>query len=250
MGGGGGGEGQDRRLHGVAAPSDLPVRRAEVVPPLADAVGLVHRQEPDALRAQALHEAGEVEPLRRHEEDVQPPVPGPGGRLPPLGGLLPGAEEGGAEPGVGGAAHLVLHEGHQGGDDQREPPQGQRRDLVADALATAGGEDAQGVAAGEDGPHQLLLARAERRVPQVLAEEEPGVGKGGRVHAPGWGDAGGGDMAGWGLPGGRRGIRVARRVVILGLVVLVVLLPPTPPPRQHGKEPAGPKDDDGRAGEP
>jgi hypothetical protein len=111
------------------------------MPPEADAVGLVHRDEPDREFRQEVLEAPGGEPLRRHEEEpkIAPSracaegVPGEG-------------EEAGVEgrcrnPGLLRPTYLVLHEGDQGRHHQGHPTQEERRHLVTEALPPAGGED-------------------------------------------------------------------------------------------------------------
>ena len=58
---------------------------------------------------------------------------------------------------------LVLHQGDQRRDDQRQPVQRHGRQLVAEALAAAGRHDAQAVPPGQHGRDHFPLAVAEGR---------------------------------------------------------------------------------------
>ena len=57
---------------------------------------------------------------------------------------------------------LVLHQGDQRRDDQRQAVQGQGGQLVAEALSAAGGHDAQAILPGQDRRDDFLLPMAER----------------------------------------------------------------------------------------
>ena len=128
----------------VAQPS---VIGAEVVPPLADAVGLVDRQQPQFHGPHRFQEAAAAEPFghdvdqaelaRRHA--VQPLVL--------LGHRQRAVDERGGDAAGLQLIDLVLHQRDQRRDDERQPVQRQRRQLVAEALAAAGGHDAQAILA-------------------------------------------------------------------------------------------------------
>ncbi len=62
---------------------------------------------------------------------------------------------------VGKPGALVAHEGDQGGDDDGQVVGGECRELVAEALAAAGGHDDERVAAVEGGLDGFALAGAE-----------------------------------------------------------------------------------------
>jgi hypothetical protein len=66
--------------------------------------------------------------------------------------------------------HLVLHQGDQRRDDQREVGPHQRGELVAERLARARRHHDQHVAVGQCGVDRLALARPERREAEQLAQ--------------------------------------------------------------------------------
>ena len=141
--------------------SDPAVVRPEIVPPLADAVGLVHHQprHPDAGQGGA--ERGAREPLRR---DVHQPQP-PGGQVALRGGALGGCEprvqRGRGDPPRPEAVDLVLHEGDERRDHDRGAVEQERRQLEAERLPRPGRHDRHEIAPLEDGRRGFLLPGAE-----------------------------------------------------------------------------------------
>ena len=169
---GGGGEGGDHRPLGQAGQEvpDLQIAGAEVLPPLGDAVGLIHRHLGDGLLP---HHGGKTlaeQPLRGHVEKlIRPPVDLPA--HPPEGLPVQGAvEEGRRDARLLQGGHLVLHQGDQGGDHQGEPRQQQGRDLIAQGLPPAGGHHPQSIPPGQDALDEFLLPRPEGGVTVVLFE--------------------------------------------------------------------------------
>ena len=59
------------------------------------------------------------------------------------------------------SVYLVGHEGDQGRNHERCAWKKQRRQLVTERFAVAGGHDGQAVAARKNRPHDVLLARPE-----------------------------------------------------------------------------------------
>lgn len=181
-----GGQRQHReRSHRL--PQQLPqaeVGGAEAVPPLADAVRLIHAYQPDpASPAQRPKEGPTGQPLRRNKEHVQLAV---GQRLKGALGLcslLPRVQHPALEA-ERQAQQLVLHQRHQRRHHQHreaqalaerlerrqlggEPlelqlcapaqaaAQGQGRQLVEQGLAMPRGQDGQGGLAAQHPPHDL-----------------------------------------------------------------------------------------------
>ena len=72
---------------------------------------------------------------------------------------------------------LVLHQRDERADDQREVGAHERRQLVAERLARAGGHDHQHVAVGERRLHGLGLAAPEALEAEQLAQRALGVGR-------------------------------------------------------------------------
>ena len=124
--------------------ADPAVVRAEVVPPVGDAVRLVDHDQAGVGREPGEHlvpEGGVREPLRRHEQDVDLARGDAGVHLVPLGDVR-GVERRGADAGALGGGHLVAHEGEQRGHQHGRPrtPGAQQRggDEVHGGLAPPG----------------------------------------------------------------------------------------------------------------
>ena len=158
------------------------VVRPEVVAPLRQAVRLVDRQPADAGSLDRLQEPAAREPLRRDVQQADLAAADAGQRL---GDRLAGHARGDhldavqaarAERGV-----LVLHQRDQRRDDQRQLPVDQRRQLVAERFARAGGHDREHVAAGQRGLARLALARPEVGEPEPAAQLVGQIG-GRRAH--------------------------------------------------------------------
>ena len=139
----------------------LAVFRPEVVPPLADAVGLIDREEGRPGLAQPLREAGHHEPLGGDVEqrDAAHRQLALDGRA-----LLPrlaAVEVRGGHARLAERVHLVLHQRDQGRDDDGEAPEVRGGRLVAERLAAARGQHDHAVAPVEDRAHRLFLQRQE-----------------------------------------------------------------------------------------
>ena len=114
LGGGRGREGvRGRRADRVADGLDAPVARAEVVPPLADAVGFVDGEEADADAGEAVGGSSAFEPFRGEVEepnfaalDVRPACVH-------LVGREGAVEIGGGDPTAMQRVHLILHQGDE-----------------------------------------------------------------------------------------------------------------------------------------
>ena len=181
--GGGGGERGDGRPFGQAGDElgDPQVAGAEVLPPLRHAVRLVHRHERDGHALHELLQARRVEPLGGDIEQLAGARGGERERLGLLGGGEGAVEARRRDTRLGEGGDLVLHEGDERRDDDREPRQHAGRHLVDERLARTGGHDAEHVAPGKDPLHELALARAEVVVAEVLLEGGAGGGEGGRL---------------------------------------------------------------------
>ena len=118
-----------------------------------NAVRLVDGQETDVEPLENPLEGPELEPFGSHEKDIEPSGGRPVERRPAFGRTLRCAQMSGPQPRFPSPLDLVLHERDERRDHERETTQCERRHLVADALAPAGREDAQGVPAGEDRPY-------------------------------------------------------------------------------------------------
>jgi hypothetical protein len=146
----------------LAEPSQASVVGAEVVSPFADAMRLVHRQQLDPRAADRVQKPLVPQPLGRHVDQIE----FASGQL-LQAGLLFGQRQRtvdarGADAQRGQAVDLVLHQGDQRRDDQRDALAGDRGQLVAETLAPAGRHDAQAVVAGQHGGNHFALPFAER----------------------------------------------------------------------------------------
>ena len=134
---------------------------AEVVAPLRDAVRLVDREQVDAPLRERLEEDVRAEALRRAVDDPRRPaanlLEGPPRRL----GAHPRGDHRHRVTGCGEPLPLVVHQRDQRADDDRQVLAGQPRQLVAEALAAAGGHHDQRVAALQRGFHRLALTWPE-----------------------------------------------------------------------------------------
>ena len=172
---GGGREGQDALgAAELAEAGELQIVGAEVVPPLGDAVGLVDREKRYPDPGDRLPEAFVVEAFRGDVEEAQ-------------GALADGVHEGahlvarerrvkaaGGHSARGELIDLVLHQGDQGRHHEGEARQQEGRDLVAERLAAAGGEDGRGGPSGQEVPDHLFLPGAELPVAEGLRERRTG----------------------------------------------------------------------------
>ena len=170
-----------RRQHRHARPepgkqvADAPVVGPEVVPPVRDAVGLVdddHARRPRQLRQNVVAELRIVQPLRRHQQHVDPAA----GHAPldvvPLRHVraVDGFRLDARTP---GRRDLVAHQRQQRRDDHAgpapAPPQQLRRDEVHRRLAPAGALH-----------HQHPLTTIDQpvdRPPLVVAQRRPRPGE-------------------------------------------------------------------------
>ena len=166
--GGRGRQGDGGRIAQQAAEIAQPgVIGAKIVPPLADAMGLVDRQQLQPHRPHRLEEPPAAEPLRHHVDQAEL-----AGRHPVEPGVLLGHRQRAVDERDRQAQRLelidlVLHQGDQRRDHQRQAVQDHgRRQLVAEALAAAGGHDAEAIPPGQHGGNHLLLPMPEGRKPE------------------------------------------------------------------------------------
>ena len=174
LGVGGGGKRRQRHAQRLPQLAHAQVVGPEVVPPLADAMRLVHGDGGDAGAAQHRHRRPRGEPLGRHVEDLQRPLTQPGEDGVRLGLGVARGQRAGRHPRLAQAAHLVAHQRDEGRDDHGHALAHQRRQLVAERLAAARGHDRQHVAARGHGLDDLLLAGAESVEAPDLAQQVGG----------------------------------------------------------------------------
>ena len=141
------------------------------MPPLADAVRLVDREQRDVGAADQLAEALVVEALRR---DVQQPQPACADVV--AHGPVVVASQRRVQPPRGNAPRsqgvdLVFHQRDQRRNDQRQPGQHQGGQLVAERLAAAGRKDCGCGPPGQQMPHHFRLARLELREAEMPLQQ-------------------------------------------------------------------------------
>ena len=164
-GGEGGQGGPPRQL--LQKVQNFQIARAEILPPLGDAVRLVDREQRDLQLLRERAEAVGQQPLRRDVEDL---VSAEARVAVGLAQLLDGhgaVDAAGRDAGVLQGHDLILHERDERRDDERQPRQQQGRDLIAERLARAGGHDGQRVPPGQKGADDLLLPGAEGVVAEI-----------------------------------------------------------------------------------
>ena len=166
----GGGEGRHHRMPWQALDEggDAQVAGTEILPPLGDTVGFIHRHEG---HRNFRHESGKlrrIQSLRRHIQKLVRPR---SGTLVHQLHLLDGegaVQIGGLDACLAERGYLVFHQGDEGGDDQGDAVEHQGGDLVAQGLPAAGGHDAQHVPARQDGVNERLLPLPELAVTKVV----------------------------------------------------------------------------------
>ena len=131
------------------------------MPPVADAVCLVDRDEGWIEIPGHFLEPRVPEPLRRHVDQA---VLARADAAKARAGLLLGErarEVGRGDAALGESGDLVQHQRDEGRDDERRPLEHRGRKLVDEALPTARRGDKQEAAVFEEGFEGLQLARAE-----------------------------------------------------------------------------------------
>ena len=150
-----------RIAQSLAHATQAKVIRSEVVPPLAQAVRFVHRQQRNLHAAQQIHEALLRKAFGGHVQHLQLAISQSLHHLAvflsPEGGVH---RRSGNPPGLQ-CVHLVLHQGNQGRDHHREPGPAQRRELVAERFTTTRGHDTHGIPTGKNSLHHFVLPRAK-----------------------------------------------------------------------------------------
>ncbi len=142
----------------------------EVVTPLADAVCLVDRDEPDPHLAERPEERRAGEPLRSDVEQLELT----GDRLAEpradLGARQRAVDQRGRDVAALERVHLVAHQGDEGRDDERQAGEQEGRHLIAERFSTAGRHHDQRVPAPEHRPDRRALTGPEPGVSEVALE--------------------------------------------------------------------------------
>ena len=148
----------------------LQVGRAEVVAPLADAVGLVHSDEAHPHVAQFGQEEFGAESFGRDVEQLHAPEDGVLQRLDDVGPLHSRVDSCRPDASPAQMVHLVLHQRDQGRDDQAHTLHRQRRHLEGDRLSSPRRHQSQGVLSSPYALDDLALDASEVRVAPVLTQ--------------------------------------------------------------------------------
>ena len=150
---------------------DLLVARPEVVTPLREAVSLVDGDHRDGLLVDDVLEVARAEALRC---DVDELVASLGDGREARVGFGEGeraVDVGRGDALLGERVDLVLHQGDQRRDDERESREDQRGDLEADGFACACRHDGERIVPGEQALDHGDLSRPEIAVAVEAAEE-------------------------------------------------------------------------------
>jgi hypothetical protein len=164
LGDGLGGGGRERQYRHVPETpfevTKLPICRPKVVPPLADAVCLVHGNQRELQLRQRTPD-GRHQTLRRGVNQLEGPFSDLAHTLRALLRIERGIQKSGAHADLAEGVHLVLHQRDERRNDQGNAAQHPRRDLEGERFPRARGHDAYGIAAGEHAVDQLFLPPAE-----------------------------------------------------------------------------------------
>ena len=167
----GGRDGKPRHAgEDLGEPAERAVLGAEVVAPLADAVRLIDGDEREGQTRQPLQHGGLHQAFGREVEQVElaraDPPPDVAAHL----GIGVGVELLGRHARLLQGRDLIGHQRDQRRDDKAEPGPDQRGDLVAQALAAAGGKDGERAASGQDLADHAGLQAAEVLVAESVAQ--------------------------------------------------------------------------------
>ena len=165
---GGGCKCDHRCGHPLPQAADQQIVRSEVIPPLRDAVGLVHHDETDVQHVKIGTEKRGIETFWRNVQELESSVSSVvecnvhfAPVHPRVDAQCPDAT--GVE-----VLYLVLHKGDQRSDHQCEALAHEGRDLEAHGLAASRREDGKHVPAFQRGPDDLSLHGSERVISPVF----------------------------------------------------------------------------------
>ncbi len=154
----------------LGQPAQHAVVGAEVMAPLADAVRLVDGHQGDGPSRQPAQHGRLHQPLGREVQDVEPALADGAPDALALVGIDIGVEPRCSDARLLQAGDLVGHQGDQGRDDDPQPVAQHAGHLVAQALAAAGGQDGEGVAARHHLGDHVSLEAAEVVVAEGAAQ--------------------------------------------------------------------------------
>ena len=161
----------------LGQPAQRPVVGAEVMSPLRDAVRLVDSDQRQRQVAQPVDQVRLGQSLGRDIEQVQLSGPRRAPDLRPVVQRHAGIQPRRRHPLLFQRLDLVGHQGDQRRNDEAQPGAQHGGDLIADALAAAGGQHGQHVAAGQHLGDHLGLAPAEVGMAPDPLQRRPRVGQ-------------------------------------------------------------------------
>src|SRR5215213_411698 len=150
------------------------VIRPEIVPPVRDAVGLVYGEQPDFDLADRGDEGLAAKPLGRDVNDLELPAPYPREPLTRLAVGQRAVYKGHGDAPRRERVHLVLHEGYERRDDERNAVEHHRGQLVAERLASARGHYDDRVEAAQDRLYDFSLSFTKVREAEIFQESFAG----------------------------------------------------------------------------
>ena len=149
---------------------DFQIAGTEILSPLGDAVGLIHRQKIDGQLPGQRQKPLSQQPLRGNIDDFVPALPQVSVHQPQLLPSQRAVDVGGRNAGTFQRHHLIAHQGDQGRHHQRDSRQQQSRDLIAQAFPSAGGHDAEDIPTSQLGIDERLLRPPELGITKDLME--------------------------------------------------------------------------------
>ena len=145
---------------------DIQIARAKILSPLADAVRLIDHHLRNIRLHGKIQKAARQQPFRRNIDDLVHTLPGIVQRAHILSLRERGIEIRRTHAVLQKSADLIAHERNKRRDDQRDPRQHQRRNLIAQRLTRARRHDGHHIAARQDRRYNTFLSRTKA----VIAE--------------------------------------------------------------------------------
>ena len=174
---GGGGHRKARHTgEQILQPPERAIVRPEIMAPLADAVGFVHGDQRDLHLGEALGQP-RAHAFRRDIEQIHLAARG---RLQRFGAGIEvhrGVEPFGTHADLFQRIDLIGHQRDQGRDDNADAITQQRRNLVAERLAAAGGQNGKAIPAGQRVGDDILLQPPEGVIAIDTLQQRAGIVK-------------------------------------------------------------------------
>src|SRR5262249_13890408 len=145
----------------LAQLDQLAVFAAEIVAPVADAVGLVDGEGADSGLLKDAEQVGVDQPFRRDEYQSNGPITDVLFIGKSLNAALRTLKVQCRDTARLQAVHLILHKGDERRDDDGGLMAEDGGGLIAERFAATGGQDNEGIAAVQDGSHGLFLERPQ-----------------------------------------------------------------------------------------